>query len=234
MPAALRALHRPEADVDVEQYEAFASSAHERLVLEELYLLELGLAMRRARAVQRPGIAIDASRPESREAAKALPFRLTGAQRRVMSEILEDLGRPHPMNRLVQGDVGSGKTAIALLSAVAVAACGGQTALMAPTELLAEQHFRTLSAMAGRAEGGMGRRIGLLTASLPRAEIKAVRGLLAMGSSISSWGPMHSSRARSSFGTSCSRSWTSSIASGSCSVQRSRLRGPTVASRIGW
>jgi ATP-dependent DNA helicase RecG len=88
------------------------------------------------------------------------------------------------MNRLVQGDVGSGKTAIALLSAVAVAACGGQTALMAPTELLAEQHYRTLSAMArgrGEREGGLDLRIGLLTASLPRAEIKAVRGLLAMG-----------------------------------------------------
>lgn len=181
VPAALRALHRPSAEIDVDRYEAFASPAHERLVLEELYLLELGLALRRARASQRPAVAIDASRPESRTAAKALPFELTGAQRRVMREILEDLGRPHPMNRLLQGDVGSGKTAIALLCAVAVAACGGQTALMAPTELLAEQHDRSLSAMASAAEGGMGLRIGLLTASLPRSEIRAVRGLLAMG-----------------------------------------------------
>jgi ATP-dependent DNA helicase RecG len=178
---ALRALHRPGAEVDVERYEAFASPAHERLVLEELYLLELGLAMRRSRARERPGVAIDAARPESREAARALPFQLTGAQRRVMREILDDLARPHPMNRLVQGDVGSGKTAVALLASVAVAACGGQTALMAPTELLAEQHFRTLSGMVAGSEGGIGLRVGLLTASLPRAEIKAVRGLLALG-----------------------------------------------------
>lgn len=181
VPAALRALHRPEPDVDVERYAAFASPAHERLVLEELYLLELGLAMRRARAGERPGVAIDASLPDSRTAAKALPFSLTGAQRRVMGEILADLGRAHPMNRLVQGDVGSGKTAIALLSAVAVAASGGQTALMAPTELLAEQHYRTLTKLVESGEGGIPLRVGLLTASLPRAEIKQVRGLLAMG-----------------------------------------------------
>jgi len=178
---ALKALHRPEADVDVERYEAFASPAHERLVLEELYLLELGLAMRRAKAVERPGVAIDPGRPESRAAAKALPFELTAAQRRVMGEILKDLGRPHPMNRLVQGDVGSGKTAVALLAAVAVGACGGQTALMAPTELLAEQHYRTLTKMVQSGGGRIPLRVGLLTASLPRAEIKQLRGLLAMG-----------------------------------------------------
>ena len=181
VPDSLRALHRPRTEIDVEQYEAFASPAHERLVLEELYLLELGLAMRRARGAQRPGVAIDSKRPESRTAAKSLPYRLTGAQRRVVGEILSDLGRPHPMNRLVQGDVGSGKTVVAILAAVAVSACGGQTALMAPTELLAEQHFRTLTKMVEDAGDGMALRIGLLTASLPKAEIKAVRGLLAMG-----------------------------------------------------
>jgi ATP-dependent DNA helicase RecG len=181
VPVSLRALHRPDSDIDVEQYEAFASPAHDRLVLEELYLLELGLAMRRAQGALQPGVAIDATRPESRTAAKALPFRLTGAQRRVVGEILGDLARPHPMNRLVQGDVGSGKTAVAILAAVAVAACGGQTALMAPTELLAEQHYRTLTNMVAAAGEGMRLRVGLLTASLPRAEIKAVRGLLAMG-----------------------------------------------------
>lgn len=178
---ALRALHRPEADIDVDQYEAFASPAHERLVLEELYLLELGLAMRRAQATHRPGVAIDSTRPESRQAARALPFKITRAQARVVGEILADLARPQPMNRLVQGDVGSGKTVVAILAAVAVAACGGQTALMAPTELLAEQHFRTLCNMIKSGGDGIPLRVGLLTASLPRAEIKQVRGLLAMG-----------------------------------------------------
>jgi ATP-dependent DNA helicase RecG len=181
VPDSLRALHRPSADVDIDAYERFASPAHERLVLEELYLLELGLAMRRKQAGERPGVAIDSTRPESRTAAMALPFKLTGAQRRVVKEILADLSRPHPMNRLVQGDVGSGKTVVAVLAAVAVAACGGQTAMMAPTELLAEQHFRTLKALIEGAGGRMPIRVGLLTASLPRAEIKAVRGLLAMG-----------------------------------------------------
>jgi ATP-dependent DNA helicase RecG len=178
---SLRALHRPSADIDVDAYEAFASPSHERLVLEELYLLELGLAMRRAKTTQRPGVAIDSTRPESRTAAKSLPFKLTNAQARVVGEILGDLGRPHPMNRLVQGDVGSGKTAVAILAAVGVAACGGQTALMAPTELLAEQHYRTLSNMIESGGNGIPLRVGLLTASLPRGEIKQVRGLLAMG-----------------------------------------------------
>jgi ATP-dependent DNA helicase RecG len=181
VPISLRALHRPDSEIDVEQYEAFASPAHERLVLEELYLLELGLAMRRAQGASLPGVAIDATRPESRTAAKALPFRLTDAQRRVVGEILGDLALAHPMNRLLQGDVGSGKTVVAILAAIAVAACGGQTALMAPTELLAEQHYRTLTKMVSAAGEGMRLRIGLLTASLPSAEIKAVRGLLATG-----------------------------------------------------
>ena len=181
MADALRALHRPDAAIDVAEYEAFASPAHERLVLEELYLLELGLAMRRAKDTQRPGVAIDSARPESRVAAKSLPFKLTKAQARVVGEILGDLARPYPMNRLVQGDVGSGKTAVAILAAVAVAVCGGQTALMAPTELLAEQHYRTLTNMIREGGDGIPLRVGLLTASLPRAEIKQVRGLLAMG-----------------------------------------------------
>ena len=178
---ALRTLHRPSADVDIDVYQRFASPSHERLVLEELYLLELGLAMRRKLVSRRSGVAVDTSRPESRTAAKALPFQLTSAQRRVVREILGDLSQAHPMNRLVQGDVGSGKTVIAVLAAVAVAASGGQTALMAPTELLAEQHFRTLQSMVEGAGDRMPIRVGLLTASLPRAEIRAVRGLLAMG-----------------------------------------------------
>ncbi|MFP6655818.1 MAG: ATP-dependent DNA helicase RecG, partial [Myxococcota bacterium] len=181
LPDALRALHRPKAEIDVDQYEAFASPAHERLVLEELYLLELGLAMRRAQGAQRPGVAIDSSRPESRTAASRLPFKLTLAQRRVVGEILSDLGRTYPMNRLLQGDVGSGKTVVAMLAAVAVSACGGQTALMAPTELLAEQHFRSLTKMVENAGDGMSLRIGLLTASRPQPEIKSLRDRLARG-----------------------------------------------------
>jgi ATP-dependent DNA helicase RecG len=110
-----------------------------------------------------------------------LPFRLTGAQERAWQEIRADLARPHPMNRLLQGDVGSGKTAVALLAAVAVAAAGRQTALMAPTELLAEQHLKTLARLASEAPEVLGLRTQLLSSSVPRSEAEAIREALAAG-----------------------------------------------------
>jgi len=152
--------------------------AHERLVLEELYLLEVGLMQRRARRAAEPGIAIRPEPGALERARAALPFQLTGAQRRAEAEILADLARPHPMSRLLQGDVGSGKTAVAWLAAVAAGAAGLQTALMAPTELLAEQHLTTLRGLAGEASA---LRMAGLTASLPRAEADAVRAGLAAG-----------------------------------------------------
>jgi ATP-dependent DNA helicase RecG len=170
---ALRALHRPDADSDYDELESGRSPARIRLVLEELYLLELGLARRRLQRASRPGTPI-APGPRAAAAVDALPFRLTGAQQRARSEILADLARPHPMNRLLEGDVGCGKTAVAYLAALAVAECGMQTALMAPTELLAEQHEKTLRALA---ESGAGDplRIARLTASVPRDEAAATR-----------------------------------------------------------
>ncbi len=179
--SALQQLHAPDLDADLSRYELFRSASHERLVLEELYLLQLGLVLRRAARVQNPGIAIETGSERVRAAPQALPFALTAAQARVWREIVADLARPHPMNRLLQGDVGSGKTVIALLAAVAVAASGRQTALMAPTELLAEQHARSLRALAGGNPRVLGLRIGLLTASLPRGESAAVVEALAAG-----------------------------------------------------
>jgi ATP-dependent DNA helicase RecG len=169
--AALRRVHAPDLHADLSRYEDFRSLAHERLVLEELYLLQLGLVLRRAARAERPGVAIDITGDRVRAAPQALPFALTSAQARVWREIARDLARPHPMNRLLQGDVGSGKTAVALLAAVAVAANGRQAALMAPTELLAEQHARSLRALSGGNQRVLGLRVGLLTASLslPRA-----------------------------------------------------------------
>ena len=178
---AVRVLHGPEPDADVVAYRDHASPAHRRLVLEELYLLELGLVLsRRAQAVV-PGIAIDVDDGVVRAAGSALPFRLTGAQRRVWGEIRADLRRPHPMNRLLQGDVASGKTAIALLTAVAVARSGAQSALMAPTELLAEQHARTLRTLAAGPGSPLELRIGLLTSSLAGAEADRIRCQLEAG-----------------------------------------------------
>ena len=177
--AALRAIHAPESDADANSYLELASPAHERLVLEELYLLEMGLVLRRAAQAAQPGIAIGVDSQRMRLAPRELPFELTGAQQRSWREIADDLARPHPMSRLLQGDVGSGKTAVAYLAALAVAASGHQTALMAPTELLAEQHARTLASLSRGASTPL--RCALLTASVPRPEAKAVRDGLRSG-----------------------------------------------------
>ncbi len=175
---ALHQLHEPDAAADVEALRAQRSQAHERLVLEELYLLELGLALRREERRREPGIAIPAGARAAAAAAR-LPFHLTGAQQRVLAEIRRDLATPHPMSRLLQGDVGSGKTAVAFLAAVAVAGAGHQTALMAPTELLAEQHLRTLERLGSGLDPPL--RLALLTASVARAEAAALRRELAAG-----------------------------------------------------
>jgi ATP-dependent DNA helicase RecG len=165
----------------VDAYSQQVSAAHERLILEELYLLEVGLALRRWARGLEPGIALQ-SRGEGVEAAvRALPFELTPAQRRAWSEIADDLARPHPMNRLLQGDVGSGKTVVALLAAVAAQASGHQAALMAPTELLAEQHARTLAALAEMAGRAIPLRMALLSASRPGAERARIKAALREG-----------------------------------------------------
>lgn len=177
---ALRALHLPQADADIEALREGRDTARTRLVLEELYLLEVGLALRRATRRSETGVAIECDEASAAHAAARLPFVLTGAQQRAWREIREDLARPHPMNRLLEGDVGSGKTAVAFLAAQAAAAAGFQSALMAPTELLAEQHARTLRSL-GAAFGDEAPRIALLTASVPRAEAERVRADLAAG-----------------------------------------------------
>ncbi len=148
---ALRRVHLPGDDDSLDALNRFRSPGHVRLILEELLLFQLGLARRRsgvrAERKRQPFEVSDAAR----EAVKRiLPFPLTGAQRRVLREIAEDLRSPHPMNRLVQGDVGSGKTMVALLSMVVVLENGHQAAFMAPTEILAEQHFLTLRRLVAR------------------------------------------------------------------------------------
>ena len=182
VPAALRALHAPGPDAEVAALSARTSPAHERLVLEELYLLEVGLALRRAARAREPGVPLAAAEGEAlRAALVALPFRLTAAQHRAWGEIRADLGRPHPMSRLLQGDVGSGKTVVAFLAALAAARSGLQAALMAPTELLAEQHARTLGRLTAAGGPALALRLALLTASLSRADAAVVRHALAAG-----------------------------------------------------
>jgi len=178
---ALRALHAPAPDVDLEALRSGTSPARTRLVLEELYLLELGLALRRASRERESAVAIARGGARVRDAEQGLPFALTGGQRRAWNEIAADLARPHPMSRLLEGDVGCGKTVVAFLAAIAVAERGHQTAIMAPTELLAEQHARTLSHLAASTGEGEELRLALLSASVPRAEADAIRRGLASG-----------------------------------------------------
>ena len=177
---ALRRVHRPEPE-EIAELRERRGAAFERLILEELFLLEVGLALRRAARAREPGIPVAPGEEDVGRALARLPFRLTRAQERAFAEIREDLARPHPMHRLLQGDVGSGKTAVAFLAACAVAAGGHQSALMAPTELLAEQHERTVRRLAGPGSGATPLRIGLLTASVPRSRATELRAAAAAG-----------------------------------------------------
>lgn len=163
-----RSIHFPASFEDLEL-------ARRRLTFEELFYLSAGLAMLKERRGDVLGCAIP-SRPMEEFLAR-LPFPLTGAQRRVMEEISRDMASGRPMNRLVQGDVGSGKTVVAAYAAWLAAGAGYQSALMAPTEVLAEQHWRSLSALLEPA----GVRVGLLTGSITPAGKKKVRQALAAG-----------------------------------------------------
>jgi ATP-dependent DNA helicase RecG len=173
---AFAALHAPPDDLDGEALAALAegrSPAHRRLALEALVTTQLAFLLRRARAGE-------AGAPPPLTAAElpgalarlhdALPFVLTAAQARVVGEIARDLSGVRPMQRLLVGDVGSGKTAVAFAAAALVAAAGGQALLMAPTEVLAEQHARTLGPLAER----LGFRLALLTAGTPARARAAV------------------------------------------------------------
>lgn len=140
---ALRTLHRPAAVNRVER-------CQRRLAFEELFFLQLLHARARARLRREVrGIAFDAPATLTRALLEALPFELTAAQRRAWSDIEADMARPAPMNRLLQGDVGSGKTVVAALAMLKAVEAGRQAAIMAPTELLAEQHRRTFVKMLG-------------------------------------------------------------------------------------
>jgi ATP-dependent DNA helicase RecG len=174
---ALRALHAPASDADVGRLNRFASTAHRALVFDELFFLQLGLGLKRRQIAREAGLPLPAGGTLTARLAAVLPFALTGAQRRVIDEIAADLSRSHPMHRLVQGDVGSGKTVIALYAALRAIEHGFQAAVMAPTELLAEQHHATLSRFAGP----LGVRIALLTGEAARGRRNALRAALERG-----------------------------------------------------
>jgi ATP-dependent DNA helicase RecG len=139
---ALLRVHFPAADEKLDALNTFRTPAHQRLIFEEFFFFQLGLALRRRQMKQVQGIAFRVREEHIREALKTiLPFKPTAAQKRVLAEIAADLERPVPMSRLLEGDVGSGKTIVALEAAAIVIENGYQAALMAPTEILAVQHY---------------------------------------------------------------------------------------------
>ena len=138
-------LHRPPADADVDSMLAGRHPCQQRLAFEELLAHYMSLRRLRALADTESAPALTGGTETVADFVDRLPFRLTGAQQRVVDEILDDLARAHPMMRLIQGDVGSGKTVVAAIACLKAIACGVQAAIMAPTELLAEQHWRSFS-----------------------------------------------------------------------------------------
>jgi ATP-dependent DNA helicase RecG len=160
--AALFATHFPPDDAPVAALNRFETAAQRRLIFEEAFLFQIGVhARRRAAAAERKLRLVRVDDRIRESARKALPFRLTGGQKRALKEIVDDLQRPFPMNRLLQGDVGAGKTIVALLAAIVAMENGLQVAFMAPTEILAEQHFLNIA----RLLEGSRFRVALLTGS---------------------------------------------------------------------
>ena len=170
-------LHDPPDESDPVLLEAGTSPAHRRLATEELFAFALGVVLRRAGRLQRKGLVVPTS-PHLRERLKTfLPFPLTGAQRRAFKEIVEDITSGRVMNRLLQGDVGSGKTLVALLAMAMVAETGGQGALLVPTEVLARQHGASFQKLLGdRADA-----LQLLLGGMKAAEKRAAMARIASG-----------------------------------------------------
>jgi len=175
---ATRRIHFPSDDAPLAEYERARSPAHLRLIFEEFFWVALAIGLRRDERVKEPKGALIEVTPHVRgRIMEVLPFALTGAQERAVTRILEDMQSDVPMNRLLQGDVGSGKTAVALLAMLAAMENGYQSALMAPTEILAEQHARNVKRMLARTPF----RVELLTGSLKAAEKRRLQKDLAAG-----------------------------------------------------
>ncbi|MBI3668990.1 MAG: ATP-dependent DNA helicase RecG [Acidobacteria bacterium] len=175
---ALIYVHFPPTTEGVETLNAFRSPAHQRLIFEEFFFYQLSLAMRRQQTQQATGIAFRVREEKIREALKRiLPFKPTEAQKRVLAEIGADLERPVPMNRLLQGDVGSGKTIVAFEAATIAMENACQAALMAPTEILAVQHYLAARRVFARA----GYHVELLISGLKPGEKRAARARVHSG-----------------------------------------------------
>ncbi len=171
LPDALQQIHFPESQEALHD-------ARRRLTFDELFLLQLGLQNQRHQWRSRSAVSIDIAPGHLIQFLHTLPYSLTAAQRRVVDEIIADLKRDVPMNRLLQGDVGSGKTVVAAAAMYGTVMTGAQAALMAPTEILSEQHYQGFQKLLAP----FGVRLALLTGSIPAAEKEQIRAGLADGS----------------------------------------------------
>lgn len=174
---AFSQVHWPEAGESFPDLQAARTPAHLRLIFEELFYLELGLELKRRKFRQQTGIKFQIEDRVREAVKKILPFHPTGAQKRVMLDIVKDMQEPYPMRRLLQGDVGSGKTIVAFQSAIIAIENGYQVALMAPTEILATQHYFNARRILEQA----GYRIVLLTGSLEQDRKRNTLRHIALG-----------------------------------------------------
>ena len=174
---ALWKVHWPDAGESFADLQSARTPAHVRLIFEELFFLELGLEFKRRQMKAQTGIAFTLDDRAREAIKKILPFHPTSAQKKVLKEIAADMQRPYPMRRLLQGDVGSGKTIVAFEAAIIAIENGYQVALMAPTEILAQQHYLN----ARRILENAGYRIVLLTGSLEQDRKREIRRHITQG-----------------------------------------------------
>ncbi|MDT8316892.1 MAG: ATP-dependent DNA helicase RecG [bacterium] len=174
---AIYAVHLPHKNADIKALNDKMSLAHRSLVYDEFFFIELGMAIRSRGIELESGVEIDLKYCLKERLIEKLPFELTGAQKRVLREVEKDLAAKFPMHRLLQGDVGCGKTMVALISALHAVEAGYQSAIMAPTEILAEQHFINIRSLAE----SLGLKTALIKGSMKAKEKSEVVGAIASG-----------------------------------------------------
>jgi ATP-dependent DNA helicase RecG len=177
LESAIREVHFPAPDTDLRLLNSFRSAAQYRLIFEEFFWLETGMALKHSQARTEHGIAFSLTPRVRDQVKKMLPFKPTPAQKKVLSEIAHDMAAPVPMNRLLQGDVGSGKTIVAAQAAVIAVENGYQAVLLAPTEILAAQHFLNLQ----RIFKPLDYRVMPLTGSMSKKEKETIKRSLSTG-----------------------------------------------------
>ena len=176
---ALADVHFPPPGTSLDELQRFRAPAQRRVIFEEFFLFQVGMVLRRRNAdVERKPRAVVVTDDIRESARRVLPFKLTGDQKKAIAEIVADMKRPQPMNRLLQGDVGSGKTIVALVAALVAMENHLQVAFMAPTEILAEQHFITIRRLLEQSRF----RMALLTGATPARRRREIQAELAAGS----------------------------------------------------